>query len=161
RRQEYLGELKKKYKTTVALKPPKMEVGKGSTPPLGKKDAPVTIVMFSDYECPYCKRSEGTVEEVMKAYKDKVELYYRDFPLPFHANARPASEAARCANAQGKFWEYHNKLMASEDLSKDALKKMAGETGLDQAKFAECVDKGTYKKDVDADVAAGEAVGID
>lgn len=161
RRQEYLAELKKKYKTTVALKPPKIEVGKGALPMRGKKDAPVTIVMFSDYECPFCKRSEAVVDQVTETYKDKVQLYYRDFPLPFHANAKPASNASRCANAQGKFWEYHNKLMASADLSKDNLKKLATETGLDAAKFNECVDKETYKKDVEVDITAGEAVGID
>jgi protein-disulfide isomerase len=161
RKQEYLGELKKKYKTTVSLKPPKVEVAKGSRPPLGKQGAPVTIVMFSDYECPFCKRSEATVDQVMDSYKDKVQLFYRDYPLPFHANARPASEAAHCANAQGKFWEYHKKLMASSDLSKASLQKLAGETGLDQKKFDQCLDSGTYKKDVEGDIAAGEAVGVD
>jgi len=161
RRAVYLDELKKKYKTTIALKPPKIEVGKGTTPLRGKKDAPVTIVMFSDYECPFCKRSEATVDLVMNNYKDKVQLYYRDYPLPFHPSARPASSAAHCANAQGKFWEYHAKLMASTDLSKDSLQKLAGDTGLDKAKFDECIAKGTYDKDVEADIAAGEAVGID
>lgn len=161
RRQAYIGELKKKYKTTVALKPPKIEVGKGTRPPLGKKDAKVTIVMFSDYECPFCKRSEPTVDQVMTTYKDNVVLYYRDFPLPFHQSARPASEAANCANEQGKFWELHKKLMASSDLSKAAIDKMAGEAGLDVKKLNECIDKGTHKKDIDTDMADGEALGID
>ena len=161
RRVEYIGELKKKYKTTVALKPPKIEVGKGSRPALGKKDAAVTIVMFSDYECPFCKRSEPTVDQVMTVYKDKVQLYYRDFPLPFHASAKPASEAAHCANAQGKFWEYHKKLMASADLSKDAMQKMATESGLDRKKFDECIDKEMFKQDIESDMKDGEALGID
>src|SRR6185436_11542850 len=93
RRQEYLTELKKKYKTSVALKPPKVEVGKGTRPALGKKDAKITIVMFSDYECPFCKRSEPTVDQVMATYKDNVQFYYRDFPLSFHQSARGAAEA--------------------------------------------------------------------
>ena len=160
-RQAFIGELKKKYKTTVDLNPPKLEVGKGTRPPLGNKSAPVTIVMFSDYECPFCKRAEPTVDAVMAKYKDKVQLYYRDYPLPFHQNAKPASEAAHCANAQGKFWEYHKKVMASEDLSKAALQKIASDVGLDRKKFDECLDKGTFKQAVEVEMVEGENLGID
>ncbi len=161
RRGEYLAELRKKYKTNVNLAPPKVEVGKGTRPPMGKKDAPITIVMFSDYECPFCKRAETTVDEVIAAYKDKVVIYYRDYPLPFHPNAKTASEAAHCANAQGKFWEYHKKVMASEDLSKAALQKIAGDSGLDMKKFDSCLDAGTFKEAVALEISEGEAVGID
>jgi len=161
RRQAYIGELKKKYKTTVSLQPPKIEVGKGTRPPLGDKNAPVTIVMFSDYECPFCKRAEPTVEQVMEKYKGKVQLYYRDYPLPFHQNAKPASEAAHCANAQGKFWEYHKKVMAAEDLSKANLQKIASDVGLDRKKFDACLDKGEFKQAVEVELIEGEAVGID
>lgn len=161
RQEEFLGGLRKKYKATIALKPPKIEVGVGSRPPLGKKGAKVTIVMFSDYECPFCKRAEPTVDQVMAAYGGQVALYFRDFPLPFHQNARPASEAAHCANAQGKFWDYHKKVMASEDLSRAKLNEIAASTGLDGKKFEECLDKGTYREAIDVDMSDGEAAGID
>jgi protein-disulfide isomerase len=120
----------------------------------------VTIIAFSDYECPFCKRAEQTVEEVVKAYGDKVRVVHRDFPLAFHANARPAAEAAHCANAQGKFWPYHSKLFTSADLSADKLKALATEVGLDRAKFDDCVAKHQFKAAVDQDVADGSDVGV-
>lgn len=160
RRQTFVRELKAKYPTTIALRPPVVEVGTGGRPAQGPASAPVTIIAFSDYECPYCKRAEVTVQEVLKAYKDKVRFYYRDYPLPFHANARAASVAARCADAQGKFWDYHNKVMASEDLSGEKLKALADEVGLDRAKFDECLASDTYTAAIDKDVEDGAKAGV-
>src|SRR4030095_7069978 len=160
RRQQVIDDLKKKYPTTVNLKAPVVEVAIGSTPPKGNAAAPVTIIEFSDYECPFCKRVEPTVQQVLKNYgPDKVRFAYRNFPLPMHSNARPAAEAAGCVADQGKFWEYHEKLMAAADLSKDNLKKMAGEVGADPKKFDECVAANKFKAAIDKDVAAGEAAG--
>ncbi len=158
--QTYIAGLKKKYKTTVLLHPPVVEVGTGPRPPRGGANAAVTIVTFSDYECPFCKRAESTVDQVMKAYGDKVRLYFRDYPLPFHQHARPAAEAAECANAQGKFWDYHDKLMASKDLSPENLKKMAADTGMDAKKFDECVAKNPYKDIIEKDIADGATAGV-
>src|SRR5438270_645548 len=73
----------------------------------GGAKAPVTIIEFSDYQCPFCKRAESVVDEVVKTYGDKIRVVFRDYPLPMHPQARPAAEAASCANAQGKFWDYH------------------------------------------------------
>lgn len=161
RRQAYLDELKKKYPTTITLKAPVVQVGLGSLPPKGNPKAPVTIIEFSDYECPFCKRVEPSVAEVLKVYgPDKVRLVYRNFPLPFHSNARPAAEAAGCAAEQGKFWEYHEKLMAATDLSAESLKTMAGAVGVDQKKFDECVANQKYKDAVDKDIADGEEAGV-
>jgi protein-disulfide isomerase len=156
----FIAELKKKYPTKVMLRPKTVEVGLGSRPPLGNAKAPITIVEFSDYECPFCKRAEPTVKEVLKLYGDKVRIAYRDFPLPFHANARPASEAAHCAAEQGKFWEYHDKLMTTEDLTADSLKALAKSTGLDEAKFGECIAADRFEARIDEDVAAGQAAGV-
>src|SRR5215475_14449731 len=114
RQQAFVEELKAKYKTTVSLKPPVVEVATAGRPERGPEKAPVTIIAFSDYECPYCKRAEATVAEVVKAYPTQVKVVFRDYPLPFHQHARGAAEAANCANAQGKFWEYHDKLFASQ-----------------------------------------------
>lgn len=160
RRDVFLTELKAKYPTKVELRPPKIEVGTGGRPVLGPDKAPVTIIEFSDYECPFCKRAEESVQQVLKVYKDQVRFVYRDYPLPFHANARPAAEAANCAAAQGKFWEYHPKLMASKDLTPEYFKTLATEVGLDRTKFDACLAKNPYKEAIDKDLADGMAVGI-
>jgi protein-disulfide isomerase len=161
RREAFLTDLKSKYKTTVSLAAPVVKVGTGGRAGRGGgPNAPVTIVAFSDYECPFCKRAESTVDQVMKTYGDKVRIVHRDFPLPIHAHARQASEAANCANAQGKFWEYHDKLFAADDLSDDKLKTLAGDLGLDRAKFDECFDKQQFKKAIDQDIADGTVAGV-
>jgi protein-disulfide isomerase len=161
RRQMVIDELKKKYPTKVVLKPPVIEVGLGTIPPKGNPKAPVTIIEFSDYQCPFCKRAESTVQEVLKAYgPDKVRLVYRNFPLPFHSDARPAAEAAGCAAEQGKFWEYHQKLMEAKELNAESLKKLAGEVGIDKKKFDECVAAEKFKDAVEKDIEAGQEAGV-
>jgi protein-disulfide isomerase len=157
----FVNELKAKHKTTVALRPPVVNVAADGRPSKGPANAPITIIEFSDYECPFCKRAEASVDEVMKAYPDKVKVVFRDYPLPMHPNARPASEAAACANAQGKFWEYHKKLFDNQSaLAKDNLKTYAKEVGLDQAKFDKCLDSSEFKTKVDQDVEAASKVGV-
>ncbi len=160
RQQAYINELKAKHKTTVALKPPKIDVSTAGRPARGPETAPVTIIEFSDYECPFCKRAEPTVAQVLKTYGDKVRFVYRHYPLEFHAKARPAAEAAACAAAQGKFWEYHDKVFASDDLGETKLKAIAGELGLDQAKFDACLANHERKSEVDQDMADASAVGV-
>jgi protein-disulfide isomerase len=142
------------------MKPPKMEVA-ADGPSKGPSSAPVTIVEFSDFECPYCSRAEETVSQVLKQYGDKVRLVYRDFPLPFHPNAQKAAEAAQCAGDQGKYWEMHEKLFANQkDLKPEALKGYAKELNLDPAKFEKCLDGGAKAAVVDANRKAGEKVGV-
>lgn len=160
RQSEYLEELKKKYKPSITLPAPVVEVSAAGRPEKGPKNAPVTIIEFSDYECPFCQRAEPAVAKVMETYRDKVRLVFRDFPLPMHKNAAPAAEAAACANAQGKFWEYHGKLFTSSSLGADRLKAIAGEIGLDAAKFDECVSKRQFKADVEKDLADGAEAGV-
>jgi len=161
RQTAFVEELKKTYPTKIELKAPKIEVSDGGRPAKGPANAPISIVMFSDYECPYCGKAEETVTQVLEKYGDKIRLVFRDYPLPFHQNARPAAEAAACANEQGKFWEYHDKLFTTQqDLSATKLKALAGELGLDQAKFDACLASGKYKAQIDEDMAAGSAVGV-
>lgn len=160
RRAAFIDELRQKYKAKILLRPPTIEVGTGSVPPRGSAKAPVTIVEFADYQCPYCKRAAGTVNRVLDTYGDQVRFAFRDFPLSMHPNALPAAEAAHCAGAQGKFWEYHDKLFASSDLSAAQLQAFADELGLDRAKFDECVANNTFGKAIDDDVAAGNDLGI-
>jgi protein-disulfide isomerase len=157
---EFIEGLRQKYKVTVALEPPKVVVSDGGAPSRGPANAPITIIEFSDYECPFCKKAEPTVKQVMEAYPDKVRLVYRHYPLPFHQNARPAAIASACANLQGKFWEYHEKVFAAPSLTADSLKKVAGEVGLDQAKFDACLDNGETASVVDKDVEDASAVGV-
>src|SRR5262245_7838380 len=156
----FITELKGKYKTTVALKPPKGDVSPAGPPARGPEAAPVTIVEFSDYECPFCKRAEPTVKKVLETYGDKVRLVYRNYPLEFHATARPAAEASACAADQGRFWEVHDKMFATCDLHDAKLKSLAGEVGLDQAKFDECFAKKQFKADIDKDMADASSVGV-
>jgi protein-disulfide isomerase len=160
RKQGLIAELKKKYPTKVALRPPVVAVETAGRPEKGNPKAPVTIVEFSDYECPFCKRAEPTVERVLKEYPDKVRVVFRDFPLDFHPNARPAAEAAKCANLQGKFWPYHEKLFAAKDLTPATLKSIAGEVGLDAAKFDECVAKQATKAAVEEDIKDAAEAGV-
>ena len=160
REEAFFAELKSKHKTTIALRPPVIEVSDGGRPARGPATAPITMIEFSDYECPFCKRAAPTVDQVLKTYGDKIRFFYRDYPLPFHASAMPASLAARCAERQGKFWEYHDKVFASADLSPAKLKALAGEVGLDQAKFDTCLDQAEGRAAVEKDMEDGQGVGV-
>ena len=162
RRAAFIEELKQKYKTTIALRPPAFGVGTAGRPEKGGgAKAPVTIVEFSDYQCPFCQRAESVVDQVMQAYGNKVRLVFRDFPLPIHPQARPAAEAASCANAQGKFWEYHAKLFANQSaLGDDKLKEYAQDVGLDPAKFEECLTRKPFSAAIDKDMSEAAKLGI-
>jgi protein-disulfide isomerase len=162
RREAFIAELKTKYKAAVSLKPPVVEVATAGRPEKGAgAKAPVTIIEFSDYQCPFCQRAENVVDEVMKAYGSKVRLVFRDYPLPMHPQARPAAEAANCAHAQGKFWEYHAKLFANQAaLGDDKLKEYAKELGLDAPKFEKCLADKPFKDAIDKDIADGGKVGV-
>jgi len=91
-----------------------VQIRTGSNPMRGTANAPITIVMFSDYQCPYCAAAESSVEQVLAQYQGKIQLYYRDFPLSFHQYSQQAALASRCAGEQGRFWEYHDMLFANQ-----------------------------------------------
>jgi protein-disulfide isomerase len=162
RRSAFVDELKRRHKTTIALRAPTVEVETAGRPERGAgPNAPITIIEFSDYECPFCSRAEAVVEQVMQAYGDKVRLVYRDYPLDMHPNARLASEAANCAHAQGKFWEYHAKLFANQRaLGEENLKAYADQAGLDRGKFDECLRTKPHTAAIDKDLADGAKVGV-
>jgi protein-disulfide isomerase len=161
RRQAYIEELKKKYKAVDKLRAPIVEVATAGRPERGGAKATVTIIEFSDYQCPFCKRGEDAIQKVVEAYGDKVKIVFRDYPLPFHDRARPAAEAANCANAQGKFWDYHKKLFANQQaLADDNLKAYAKDIGLDTAKFEECYAKKAFSAAIDKDLADGVSAGV-
>lgn len=128
----------------------------------GPKDAPVTIVEFSDFQCPFCSRVIGTLKEVVRLYPQQVRLAFRDFPIAsLHPKAQKAAEAARCAGEQGKFWEYHDLLFESQAQATTAdFKRFAGQLKLDASRFATCLDSGRHVGAVAADIQEGTRLGI-
>ncbi|RMF06236.1 DsbA family protein [Candidatus Woesearchaeota archaeon] len=133
-------------------------------PVKGDENAPVTIVEWSDFQCPFCGRFYSqTLSQIEDEYvkTGKVKIVYRDFPLSFHQHAQKAAEAAECADDQGKFWEFHDKIFENQrDLSEENLKKWAEELGLDTEKFNACLDSGEKADEVKADMQDGSAAGI-
>lgn len=131
---------------------------------LGNKNAKVTMIEFSDYECPFCGRHfTDTYPQIKKDYIDtgKVKLVFRDFPLSFHQSAQKAAEAAECAGEQGKYYEMHDKLYSNQQaLDVASLKKYAQELGLNTAKFNDCLDTGKMAAEVKKDLADGQSYGV-
>ena len=158
--QKIVQDLQKQANLKIDLPQPRVQVA-AEGPARGPKDAPVTIVEFSDFECPYCGAAHDTVEQVMNTYAGKVRLVYRQFPLSFHPHAAKAAEASLCALDQGKFWEYHDVLFKNQKKLEPAdLKASATEVGMDGQKFGQCLDSGEKKKAVDADQQAGLQAGV-
>lgn len=159
-RQEFVRSLREKAKVAVELAAPRIEVA-ADGPSRGAENAPVTIVEFSDYQCPFCKRAEPVIDEILAKYPDRVRVVYRHFPLDqIHPRARPAAEASLCAGEQGKFWEFHEKLFSGEGLEEADLVAYAEAVGLDKAKFEACVSERRFQKQVEADLAAARAAGV-
>jgi len=159
----YTDELRAQAKVETLLPPlllPRIPV-EAVGPSKGEAAAPITIVEFSDYECPFCGRAEPTVKDVVDQYKGKVRLVYREYPLSIHEHAQKASEAALCALDQGKYWEMHEKLFENQhSLDVESLKGYAKALSLDSAKFDKCLDTGEKAKTVEASLKAGEDAGV-
>lgn len=149
----------------IMLKEPEelaQKISADDDPARGDASAPVTVVEFTDYQCPSCGAMYPVIEETLKTYGNRVRFVLRDFPLDQHANARKAAEAADAANAQGKFWEYIAILFKNQSaLDVPSLKKYASEIGLDRAKFDAALDGGTYAAEVSRDRFDGEFYGVD
>lgn len=131
-------------------------------PSRGPKNAKVTLVEFSDYECPFCGRFyEEALPVLLKEYGDKVRFVWKDFPLPMHSNAPKASEAAHCAGEQGKYWEYHDVLFQNQRaLSIEALGDYAKRLSLDAEDFNTCLNSGKFAKKIKDDMNLGRSLGI-
>jgi protein-disulfide isomerase len=159
--QEYLTALRAELGFENLLEAPRFEIA-GEGPTRGPDDAPITLVEFSDYQCPFCKSAEAIVDQVLQRYPDQVRLVFRHFPLDnIHPQARGASEAALCAQDQGKFWEYHSALFReSPKLGEEELKQYASDLGLDRAAFDACLAEDQHAASVRADVEAGERIGV-
>lgn len=165
RRNVFLAQLRSQANVVIHLEPPEVyraEVSVDGAPFRGAEAAPVTIVKFEDFHCPYCRRVQATLSELLTRYDGKLKIVHRDFPLDtVHPQARAAHEAARCAGEQGKFWAYHDILFANGPKSgAEELKAFAKETELDLAKFEECMESGRTRAAIEADVEEGQRLGL-
>lgn len=161
-RQEFLDRLCQNPTVSLLLDRPRVSVRADPLRVRGPAAAPVTIVEFSDFQCPYCREIQSVVNGLLRKYPGQVRLAFRDFPLrPIHPHAQKAAEASRCAGDQGKFWEYHDLLFQNQSLlDSPSLKGYAASLGLEPQRFAACIDGGRFTAAVDADLQAGSASGV-
>jgi protein-disulfide isomerase len=160
RKAQFVHELRAAAGVKVNLEPPRVAV-KAEGPSRGSDTAPVTIVEFSDFECPFCSRAVETLQQVQKKYGDNVRIVFRDYPLFSHRTAKRAAEAAHCADEQGKFWEMHDRLFSKGGPLSDAdLYRFAGQAGLDHDKFDQCLASGKYKEAWKPSQEEGTRVGV-
>jgi protein-disulfide isomerase len=161
RKAAFAKELADKAGLRLFIEPPRATFASVPAPAMGPADAPVTIVTFSDFQCPWCARAAQTLHQVEKHYDGRLRIIFRHFPLGFHAQARKAAEAASCADEQGKFWEMHDKLFETQDdLSLPKLKERAAELGLEAKSFDQCLDTSQRAKDWQRDLAEGRQIGV-
>jgi protein-disulfide isomerase len=162
RRQAYLQELRAKARVAVRLEVPRTRVDlPADAPSIGPASAAVTIVEFTDYQCPYCHRAQSVMDEILARYKGKVRLVHLSFPLEGHPGALPAAKAARCAGEQGKFQEYHHGLMTDSGVLDDAdLKARAAKLGLKAADFDACLASNRYEAVIRASFEQGASLGV-
>jgi protein-disulfide isomerase len=148
----------------IALDPPRHQVAIASTDPVrGARSAPVTIVEFSDYQCPFCARLVPVLAQVLTTYGDRVSIVWKDFPLEeSHPRAAKLAEAARCAGDYGKYWEFHDRVFANQAAAATtSFEDYARSVGLPAAEFAACVNSGRHAKRVTESLAAGNRLGVD
>ena len=160
-----LERLRSKARVQVYLEPPASLAVEYLVVPgasiKGPRNAPVTIVEFSDFQCPFCANAQGVLAQVLEAYPNKVKLVFRHFPLARHSQAKLAAEAAECAAQQGKFWEYHDQLFANaSELGRTRLHSLAQTVGLEPQGFSTCLEAGTSAARIAEDLAAGREAGV-
>ena len=165
RRQAFINQLRGQNKVEVFLKSPpifRAEISTAGAFTKGPAAAPITLVEFSDFHCPFCRRIQSTIAQVLGKYEGKIRLVYKDFPLDsLHPQARAAAEAARCAGEQGKFWEFHDKVYAGDsDATAPTMQLYAKQVGLEPAKFEACRSTRKYQAQVQADAAEGTKLGV-
>jgi protein-disulfide isomerase len=162
-RNEFLRQLEQKHKVVRNLEPYRFDIKTDGHPSIGSKDAPVKLVLFSDFQCPYCRDFSVTLKEIVKNYEDKVQLVFRQFPLTsIHADAQRAAEASLCAREQERFWEMHDILFENQsNLTEENILTQIKRLEIDTEKFRECLASGRYKLEVREGIRAGSAAGAD
>ena len=160
-RQQLIDKLRAENHVSVLLEAPRMKVASAGHPTAGASSAPVTIIEFSDFQCPFCRAAENSLKQVREKYGDQVKLVYMDFPLSFHAHAMDAARAARCAADQGKFWQFHDALFQDQKkLDPTDLKETAAKVGLDRDKFNQCLADDKHDTGIRKDMAEGTSLGV-
>jgi protein-disulfide isomerase len=158
---EFVAALREKSDVEVRLEPLRVPVELTNAPQRGPADAPVTIVEFSDFQCPFCKRAQPIIQQLRERYPTQVSWRFKDLPLnSIHPAAQAAAEAARCAGDQGKFWEYRDALFDAEQITENMHQGVAESLGLDSAPFLECLESSKYAEAVQADSLEAQKLGI-
>jgi protein-disulfide isomerase len=162
RRAAFGEELRAKAKVNVLLQEPRAQITiPADAPMMGPANAPITLVEFLDYQCPYCHRVQGVVEQVMRQFPGKVRFVHRDFPLDdIHPQAMNAARAARCAGEQGRFWQYHKRLLVEPGHDDQNLRMKATAEGLDEKKFQACLADGRYDASIRQATDQGRQLGV-
>jgi protein-disulfide isomerase len=160
---EVAADLKKREDRNKPLPPEKLAaMTQPGAPAFGPEKSAVTLVAFSDFQCPFCSRAAVATQKIKEKYGDKIHFVFRQFPLSFHKNAHLAAEAALAANAQGKFWQFHDKLFADQTkIERPGLEDAAKAVGLDMTAFKKALDSNSFAPSVDADMKLGESVNVD
>lgn len=158
----FYDEMRKHAQLEVRLEPPRFDVPlTGEESSRGNADAPITVVEYGDFQCPYCRREHAVIDRVLADYKDQVRFIFRDFPLEIHARAVPASVAAQCAREQDRFWPYYdNLMMMGGDLSDKDLRDRARSLELDMTAFESCMTSGRYDESFNANLDEGRDLGV-
>ncbi len=160
-RLKYAAGLRKDSKVEILISAPRLPVNLENAHRRGPADAPVTLVEFSDFQCPFCRRVQPTLESLFDEYEGKISWVYKDLPLTsIHPDAVGAAEAARCAGDQGKFWEYRDALFAESRVTKQIHPKIVEALDLDTTAFEECLSTKKYNQAVQADGAEAKSLGI-
>jgi protein-disulfide isomerase len=152
--------LREQSKIALRIGPPRVHIAMKDTPVRGAANAPLMLVEFSDYECPYCQQVKPVLDKLMAEYKDKLSLAFKDFPLPMHPRAPKAAEAAHCAGDQGKYWEYYDLLFDNKQLDVPQLKTQARALKLDGKAFDQCLDSGAKAAIVKTHSDEAQAMGV-
>jgi protein-disulfide isomerase len=159
-RAAFVEQLRKQAKINIMLMPPSAHVDIAKAYTHGDSNAPVVLVEFADYQCPYCQKVNPQIQQLKKEYGDNLTVIFKDFPLPMHHGSEKAAEASRCAGEQGKFWEYHDVLFYSKEIELDALKEHARVLKLDGDRFDTCLDSGAESAAVKKDLDEAKSLGL-
>jgi protein-disulfide isomerase len=161
KRAALIAQLRQDAHVDILMQPERQKVVSTGHPWSGSEAANVTVVEFSDFQCPYCRAAETSVKQIKSKYGDKIKFVYMDFPLSFHDHAMDAARAASCAAGQDKFWPYHDALFADQSkLAAADLKATALKLGLDGKKFNDCFEKGSPDATIRADLQQGQSLGV-
>jgi len=156
----YMQSLRSQAKISLELEAPRIEISLKNTSVRGPADAPLVLVEYADYECPFCQQVQPTLDRLETDFKGRMAFAYKDMPLPMHPHAQKAAEASRCAGLQGKYWEYHDLLSKDKGFEVPQLKAAASQLGLETAAFDKCLDSGQQANAVKSTQDEAQKLGL-